>query len=487
MKLNRKPAQRSGRFLAPALLGGLLCSLTFGLPSLFGQESTGEATVDAGKLFKDLEQRRDVSNILSSVGTWDESVLAHRQLESTMLGLLSDRKLSKSERFTVFESIETLSMDKAVLSQDKVADGLLKLESNLSSPNLRLSCIEMLVHLDALDSTATVGKIGKLIQTIVADASLVKAKQKYPASLHATCLRALDTSKLSSSQLDSIEKLLDGVKDAGPQLRLALFDVVAQIANDAPSVFKKSKKSDFTRKLLELFSGHPALGQVGSRPQEVEELVFLLRPLGVLCADLDNDTFLSKATPDLVKALGHKHIDVVREAGVALLKITKANSPRHKLEFEDPLVQLMKVPGKDEDSKAKEALYFEFLGSTLEALLQDEKATSVAKRIEMIIGFLHRSVMTHVNMDMREKALYGLFAIEPQHFEEKYFNSAALKTLKKFILDCAGVMASPELSKKLPELVETMGHVLHEMTGQNLGTDDNEWNAWLRKEGKELF
>jgi hypothetical protein len=157
------------------------------------------------------------------------------------------------------------------------------------------------------------------------------------------------------------------------------------------------------------------------------------------------------------------------------------------MEFEDPLVQLMKTPGKDEEGKAKEAMYFEFLGSTLETLLQFENGGNVAKRIEMIIGFLHRSVMTHVNMDMREKALYGLFSIEPKHFEGKHFNSNTLKTLKKFVLDCAGVMASPELTKNLPELVETMGHVLHEITGQNLGADAKEWNAWLRKEGKELF
>ena len=387
----------------------------------------------------------------------------------------------------VFESVEVLSMEKAVLSQDKVADELLKLESKLSSPNLRLSCIEMLVNFDDLKSTATEGKIDKLIQTIVSDASLPSAKQKYPSSLHATCLRALNTSKVSSVQLESIEKLLDGIKDANPQLRLALFDVIAAIANDAPAAFKKSKKADFTRKLLELFSAHPALGQVGSRPEEVTELVFLLRPLAVLCADPDNDTLLSKATPDFIKALGHKNIDVVREAGLALLKITKENSGRSKLEFEDQLVQLMKEPGKDEEAKAKEALYFEFLGSTLEALLQVENGNEVAQRIEMIIGFLHRSVMTHVNMDMREKALYGLFSIEPQHFEGKYFSTGALKDIKKFILDCAGVMASPELTKSLPKLVEAMSDVLHEMTGQNLGTDAKEWNAWLRNEGKDLF
>ena len=80
-----------------------------------------------------------------------------------------------------------------------------------------------------------------------------------------------------------------------------------------------------------------------------------------------------------------------------------------------------------------------------------------------------------------------MFSIEPQHFEGKYFSTGALKDIKKFILDCAGVMASPELTKSLPKLVEAMSDVLHEMTGQNLGTDAKEWNAWLRNEGKDLF
>jgi hypothetical protein len=123
----------------------------------------------------------------------------------------------------------------------------------------------------------------------------------------------------------------------------------------------------------------------------------------------------------------------------------------------------------------------------LEVLLQSEKASDVDDRIAKVITFLHNSVMTHVNMEMRERALDGLFSIEPRHFEGKLLDKDARKVLKKFVLDCSGVMASPEMVKQVPDLVESMSAVLHEMTGKNLGMDAKEWGAWLRKDGAELF
>jgi hypothetical protein len=452
-----------------------------------GWAAEGETSIEPQVLFRDLEQRRDVAEHLVEASSWDESILEHRKFEGVLLGLLSDGNLPKSDRFVIFGAIEDLSIEKEVIPQDKVAEILLKLLPKLSSPNLRVLCVEMLVGMDNLKSSSTSGKIGKLVDAMVSDASKDLKKQVYPASLHAIAIRALDGSKITSTQLKTIEALLDKVKDLGPQLRLSLFDVIEQAADAAPSSFKKKTKQDLTKKLVALLAAHPALPKVGSRPQEQMELVHLLRPLSILAADEDNSDVLSKVTPDLLKALAHKNLNIVHQAGLGLLNITKADLPKSKLKFENELFALLKTPGKDDDGVAREIMYYEFLGSSLEVLLQSEKASDVDDRIAKVITFLHNSVMTHVNMEMRERALDGLFSIEPRHFEGKLLDKDARKVLKKFVLDCSGVMASPEMVKQVPDLVESMSAVLHEMTGKNLGMDAKEWGAWLRKDGAELF
>lgn len=490
MKLSHDSNKRRLKSTFHALLvSGLISTGTLSSPLLPSYELTAaeKEGLDAAELIKQLKEKKNLGELLAGASAWDENIFTHRKFSPTLLGLLNDTSLSKSESFAVFEAITLLSIEKEAIEQDAVAEALLKAEPDLTSPNLKLLCIETLVSLDAIKSSSTTAKIEKLMSNIVSDASLDLKKQKYPSSLHATCLRAMDIGKMSSSQFSKIASLVSEIETAEPQFRLALFETVGNIASSRSSALKKSIKSSLTQDLIKTLSAHPALSKVGASPQEQEDLTQLIYPIGALLSDEDNTIHLSDAAPDLIKALEHPHLEISATAGQALLSITKANSPRNKTELELEIFKLIKTPGKSAAEKAKEVMLYDLLGKTFEVLLGYDNAKDVAPRLERCINSLHRSVMTHVDMGMREKALLGLFALEPKHFEDKRLNKDSRKTIKKLISDCAGVMGNKALVEKLPKLVKTMADVLHEITGKNYGTDPKQWNAWLSKEGKELL
>ena len=440
------------------------------------------------EIIKTLEQRKDISKQLQLLSALSDEQLGHRKIQPMLLSLLQDNKLNKSDRLEVFKLVADLAIPREILGQDDAAEAFLKVEASLTSPNLKLLCVETLLSFDALKNSATEAKISALVQNIIADAALEAAKQKYPSTLHAACLKSLNGSKASASQMTSIEKLLGGLSELSPTLRTALFDVIASISEAKPASLKKSTKNNFSKTLLDALSAHPAMAQVGASETELTCLKSLLPSFGKTLADDDNNAYLEKGVLELVKGLRHKDLDIVRLSGQALLQLSRANLPKFKCELDTELIKcLSESDAKAANAAAKEGLYLELLSGSLSQLLSASDHRSVDTRIEKIIVLAHRMVMTHASIEIRIKALDVLFVIEPRTFEGKILTADSRKTLKTLIADCANAMDNEQVKQSLPHLVKRMSEALHEITGRDFGTEGKLWSDWLRKDGKDFF
>jgi hypothetical protein len=470
----KKPSKIS-LVLALCLLGG-------------GNHAFAAEEKDATDIIRALEQHKDISKQLVLLAELKDEQLGHRKIQPLLLNLVQDNGLSKSERLEVFKIVAELSVSREVLNQDEAAEAFLKIEPQLSSPNLKLLCIETLLSFDALKNSGTESKIAKLVQTIIADASLDVGKQKYPATLHAACLKSLDGSKASSNQISNIEKLLASESSLSPTLRMALYEVIGTISEAKPGALKKSTKNTFAKSLSEILSTQPALAQIGASESEIQSLKVLIPALGLVLADEDNSSYADKAMGDLLKGFRHKDLDVVRLSGQALTAIVRGHGSKSKFELDKETLNCIgELDLKAEDAVNREGLYLGVLGASLECLLTIPDMKSADSRIESVINHCHRTVMTHANIDIRIKAMDVLFVIEPLFFEGKLLNTASRKVLKTFVSDCASAMDNAQLKQGLPSLLQRMTEVLHEITGRDFGSDSKLWNDWLRKEGKDFF
>ena len=440
------------------------------------------------EIINSLEQRKDIAKQLELLSALSDEQLGHRKIKPMLLSLLQDNKLNKSDRLEVFKLVADLAIPREILGQDDAAEAFLKIESSLTSPNLKLLCVETLLSFDALKNSATETKISSLVQSIIADAALEAPKQKYSSTLHAACLKSLNGSKATATQMASIEKLLLSLPELSPTLRTALFDVVGSISEAKPATLKKSTKNNFSKTLLDALSAQPAMTQLGSSETELTCLKALLPSFGKTLADDDNNAYLEKGVLELAKGLRHKDLDVVRLAGQALIQLSRSNLPKFKYELDTELIKcLSEVDTKAANAVAKEGLYLELLSGSLSQMLGASDHRSVDTRIEKIIILAHRMVMTHASIEIRIKALDVLFVIEPRSFEGKILTADSRKTLKTLISDCANAMDNEQVKQSLPQLVKRMSEALHEITGRDFGSEGKLWSDWLRKDGKDFF
>ena len=465
-----------------------LCLLGSGMSFLSAENVKASKGKEPTEIIKSLEQRKDISEQLQQLSELSDEQLGHRKIQPLLLILLQDNKLNKSDRLEVFKLVADLAITREILSQDEAAETFLKVEPALTSPNLKLLCVETLLDFDALKNSATEAKISALVQNIINDASLEVAKQKYPASLHAACLHSLNGSNVSATQIVNIEKLLGNMAELSPALRIALYEVIGNLSESKPASLKKSSKNNFAKILVDILSAQPAMAQIGASDTELTCLKALLPAVGKTLADEDNIASLEKGVVELAKGLRHKDLDVVRLSGQAILALARSNSPKYKFELDTELLKCFgEVEAKASDANLREGIYLELLSASLGQILAVTDARTVETRIENIIAFAHRTVMTHPNIEIRIKGLDVLFVIEPKNFESKNLNAASRKTLKTLVLDCASAMDNAQVKQSLPHLVQRMGEVLHEITGRDFGTEGKLWNDWLRKDGKDFF
>ena len=472
--------RRLDRWAVAALFSGLTLTGT-----LHAQGDAGEGKA-LWERIEALQKGEEVIEHLKAISSAAPDELVDRRLSPAVLGVLDEGVLSKAQRFAALQICRSLSLQKGIISQDKLGAKLIDMVKTTSSPNLKLAAADALFSMDALENASLRGKVDGLIQEMLSDAALSKDKQKYAASLHAAALKAIRVDDVGSKTFKSLGELLKSREELSPTMRVALYKALATLSDAAPKTLKKSDRALWLREILEAFQQHPGLMSAGSALHEVDDLAALLLPMRPLLADPEHASSLEKGSSKVLECVPHEDERVSRRAGEVLLAIAREGNVRNKMKLE---VELMRILKTTKLPAERELVVMDMLVMAEEALLSKPDAKGLDDRLHDLLVFLQNLVMTSPNMDLRKKALDGFFVLEPGFFESssKVLNKDSRALLENLVSDCAKVMSDEKVAAQVPELVQRMSEVLFEITGRSFGTEGKLWNDWLRKEGKDFF
>lgn len=450
---------------------------------------TGAEKASLSDVIDAIERKENVSSNLKALAELPKETLVHRKLESTLLELLTATSLTKSQRLEALTLCRELSISKEVLSQNKLADTLIKMEPVLSSPNLKLLVIDCLLDFDTIESSATQSKIATLKQAIITDAAKPTSRQRYASTLHAACLKTVGGPKTKSTVINTIIDLLAEEDDQKPNLRLALYQAVVNLCNTNPSTFKKSNQVDVTKSLINRLSKHPALSTTGANKTEIKDLSALLPAVGQLLRRDLGTGLLKEGTQALLKTLAHPNTAIVKTGGQALVSIANANLPKSDLEIEDQLIKASQSSSlKGEEDTARVTIFADLLTHRFQNLVSGDGTKGVYKKTEQCLSFFQQ-LFNAPNISIKHKGMDGFFVLEPSVFENKTIDSNGVKIIKRFVSTCINdVMGNEKFEASLPPgFLPRMAEVLHEICGQDLGTEKKLWSNWMRTEGQTFF
>jgi hypothetical protein len=466
---------------------GLLCLMLLLAPLGAAKKGSSENSgPDLKSFFGDLKEAKDVVSHLNGLESWSAEELGHKKLEGVLLGLLSDERLLKSEKTKVLEVVTNLAMYKGVVGHDTLAKKLLTLFPKITSPTFQRDAFMTMGELDDVQNGTTVREISSLVGKIISDAAAPKKDQEYSASLHAESLSIFDASKVTKSQLETLSNLLKANETLSPVLLKGVYQAIMNLAIESPKAFNKREKTIFLKTLLGQIKDAPGKMGRSASENEIEVLVAAIEAVGPLIGSEDTLSQLDDGTKMMTDLFLNEEDRIFQSASKVLLAITKADLPRSKLKLDEQLLpELEKANKKNPKSQRVRDLLeiaIELEGYLLKGNLKDSSG-----RLANMLSVFHKTVLTHPDIGVREKALDGFFVLEPKFFKGKILNKDAKATLKKFVTDCVGVMGNKDMRKALPGLLESMGAVLFEMTGQDYGSDAKLWGEWLRNEGSDLF
>ncbi len=464
-------------FRAIALYGLITCPL-------LGAEETSLA-----EILDSINRKEEIGAQLKALSALPKEALVHRKLENTLLTLLTDPTLTKSQRLETLNLSRELSLTKEALSQDKLANTLLKLEPSLTSPNLKFFAIDCLLQFDALESSTIQSNIASLKQTIIADAAKSASKQRYSATLHAACLKTVGGPKTKSTVISTIVDLLAEDREQPPTLKLALYQAVIRLCSTNPSAFKKSHQVDLAKSLVAELSKHPALSTAGANKTESENLLALLPAVGhLLRRDLGTGP-LTEGTQALLKTLEHPDQSILRSGGMALLAIANQNLSKSDLKIEDQLIKASKSPSfKGDEATNRLRVFADLLVLRFQNLVHHDDIKDAEKKVEKCLNFFYE-LFNAPNISIKQKGMDGFFVLEPSVFKTKTIDSKSKKIIKDFVRTCVdNVMGNKEFEASLPpSFFPRMAEVLHEISGQDFGTEKKLWSNWMRTEGQTFF
>jgi len=462
------------------LTAGLLCLGLLASPLLAKDEP------DLMTFFRDLSAAKDVVPHLKGLSNWSDTQLEHRKLEDTLLGLLSDDRLLKNERTSTLKVLSDLAMFKGVIKHDSLAKKLMELLPKVTSPTFQRDAFMTMGQLDGIENGTTLREFSNLVGKIIADAAEPKKNQNYSASLHAEALSIFDAKKVTKSQLETLSNLLKGSDDLSPVLLQGVYRAIMNLGEESPKVFTKREKTGFLKALLEQIESSPGRVVESASESEIDVLLSAITAAGSLLTSEDTLSQLGEGTELMLELFMNEDDRIFMAASDVLLEITKADLPRSKLSLDVVLKPELEKANKKDPKSPRVRLLLGIL-IELEGYLLKGDLKSSDSRLADLLSILHKTVLTHPEMSIRHRALDGFFVLEPKYFKGKFLNKDGKATLKKFVDGCVGLMANKKMRKAIPELLDRMGSVLFEMTGQDYGSDAKLWGEWLRNEGGDFF
>lgn len=453
---------------------------------LFCVLHVGTSEIDIKTFFYEIGEARNVSFHLEGLSSWSADQLEHRKLEGALLKLLGDDRLLKSETTLALNVISQLALSKEVIEHDPLGKKLLELFPEMTSPTFQRDAFKTMGQLDEIENASVSSGIAKLVGKVIADAIAPKKKQVYSSSLHAEALAVFDASKVTKDQIETLQKLLESSEDLSPVLQQGLHKAIMNLAVESPKAFGKRDKTSFLSILLDQIKKSPGKMAESASENEIATLISAIGATGPLLTSEDTLAKLSEGTDLMLDLFASQNDSIFMAASRVLLAITKADLPRSKLKLDTVVYPDLEKATKT-TPKSKRVKELIKILIDLEGYLLTSEAKGADDRLADLLDVLHVAVMTHPDLKAREIALDGFFVLEPKFFSTKILNKDARKTLKKFADKSVTLMSDKNMKKQIPQLLERMGNVLFEMTGQDYGTDAKLWGQWLRTEGSDFF
>lgn len=462
------------------------------LPSLSAQDKT-EDGISIKEALLNLEQNRKVIASLKALEQIEEDQVSELLgLEEGLFAMLGDKSILKREKLAILNFIGMTGIPLKIVSAGAFVDMSLSSVEEVTSPILLGKMIEEAIRIGSTSGNLN-AKVSKLVNKIILDAT-AKTK-KYPSSLYIVCLKSLGASNSNKKVVGSLETLMKSISKLSPQLRIAVYKAIGNLAqaDKKKSPLSKEQKLSFMKSLLQRMEKNPARLPLAASKNEIDELKANIYAVHYLINDPVVKSQKEKAAKFLIGILSHEDVELVELAGNALLDLSLGASGKKRFDLVSPIIKHLKdeqAKKKKKQSKLtfeKEEYLFRLLVKAHSVNL-GSKQKEDQKRVEKALEFMYDTVLSHEDvMTIRMLVLDGFFSLEPALIESKTLNGASKKRIRMFFKDGVAIFGDKSFNKNYPEFINRISEVLYEMTGKNFGKDVRLWNEWYDKTGEKLF